>query len=100
MGCKLTLVSAPAGFGKTTLIAEWLSQSTSHSSPPEVVRSSWLSLDKYDDDPNRFWQYLFASLESVKELVWNSLNLLSVSYFVISTRHCSWGLQTPICSPS
>jgi LuxR family maltose regulon positive regulatory protein len=63
-GSKLTLVSAPAGFGKTTLVAEWLFQSMINNSSLAIEGSSWLSLDKYDDDPNRFWQYLLAALES------------------------------------
>jgi LuxR family transcriptional regulator, maltose regulon positive regulatory protein len=55
---KLTLVSAPAGFGKTTALAEW-------------VRSShrpvgWLSLDTGDNDPVRFWRYVAAALDEVQ----------------------------------
>jgi LuxR family maltose regulon positive regulatory protein len=53
----LTLVSAPAGFGKTTLLAEWLSQT----SRPVA----WLSLDVGDNDPVRFFTYLLAALEGV-----------------------------------
>jgi LuxR family maltose regulon positive regulatory protein len=51
---KLTLVSAPAGFGKTTLISEWLQQ---------VDRPfTWLSLDQGDNEPTRFLSYLGAAL--------------------------------------
>jgi LuxR family maltose regulon positive regulatory protein len=54
---KLTLVSAPAGFGKTTLIADWLQQ---------VDRpATWLSLDDGDNDPNRFLAYLTAALQRI-----------------------------------
>jgi LuxR family maltose regulon positive regulatory protein len=56
LGRKLTLVSAPAGFGKTTLLVEWLSSGAS---------SSWLSLDEEDNDPARFYAYLIAALERV-----------------------------------
>jgi LuxR family maltose regulon positive regulatory protein len=52
----LTLVSAPAGFGKTTLVAEWLADR----SPV-----AWLSLDPRDDDPAVFWAYLVAALGAV-----------------------------------
>jgi LuxR family transcriptional regulator, maltose regulon positive regulatory protein len=46
----LTLVSAPAGFGKTTLVAEWLV------ADPAVEWSAvWLSLDRRDNDPALFW---------------------------------------------
>ncbi|WP_448616436.1 LuxR C-terminal-related transcriptional regulator [Modestobacter sp. URMC 112] len=54
----LTLVSAPAGFGKTTLIADWLDAA------PAGGRSvAWLSLDQRDNDPVLFWTYLAAALE-------------------------------------
>jgi LuxR family maltose regulon positive regulatory protein len=54
---KLTLVSAPAGFGKTTLISEWLQQ---------VDRPfTWLSLDESDNDPTRFLTYLGAALQRI-----------------------------------
>jgi LuxR family maltose regulon positive regulatory protein len=50
----LTLISAPAGYGKTTLVSTWLKE-TGQS-------SAWLSLDEGDNDPIRFLQYLVASL--------------------------------------
>ncbi len=55
---KLTLISAPAGFGKTTLVAEWLSAQSG-------IRCAWLSLDSGDNDPLRFWQYVIAALQMV-----------------------------------
>lgn len=54
---KLTLISAPAGFGKTTLVSEWLA------STPRPT--AWLSLDEADSDPARFLAYLVAALQSV-----------------------------------
>ena len=53
-----TLISAPAGFGKTTLMANWLI----HVDLPVA----WLSLDSDDNDPNRFVTYLIAALKTVK----------------------------------
>ncbi|HEU5200839.1 MAG TPA: LuxR C-terminal-related transcriptional regulator [Ktedonobacterales bacterium] len=50
----LTLLSASAGFGKTTLLSAWASQSAS--------RVAWLSLDEQDNDPTRFWTYVVAAL--------------------------------------
>ncbi len=50
----LTLVSAAAGFGKTTAVMQWLSKSR--------VQSAWLSLDARDDDPTVFWQWVSESL--------------------------------------
>ncbi len=54
---KLTLVSAPPGFGKTSLLSEWIPQS------PQCV--AWLSLDEGDNDPARFWAYLIAALQTL-----------------------------------
>lgn len=51
----LTLVSAPAGFGKTTLVADWFAADGA---------TAWLSLDPRDDDPARFWTYVVAALEA------------------------------------
>jgi LuxR family transcriptional regulator, maltose regulon positive regulatory protein len=53
----LTLLSAPAGSGKTTLIAEWL-RSFSLSAAP-----AWVSLDEEDNDPERFWLYVLTALD-------------------------------------
>jgi LuxR family maltose regulon positive regulatory protein len=56
---KLTLVSAPAGFGKTTLISEWLEQGQRP--------FTWLSLDEEDDEPTRFLTYVGAALARLDE---------------------------------
>jgi LuxR family maltose regulon positive regulatory protein len=56
---KLTLVSAPAGFGKTTLLADWLAHA-----PPAGLAIAWLSLDEGDNDPPVFWPNLVAALQS------------------------------------
>ena len=56
-GHKLTLVSAPAGFGKTTLISEWLAGCGRP--------AAWLSLDQGDGDPSNFLTYLIAALQTV-----------------------------------
>ncbi|MBN2389073.1 MAG: hypothetical protein JXR84_00020 [Anaerolineae bacterium] len=55
---KLTLISAPAGFGKTTFLANWINQTNR--------RVAWLSLDAEDNDPVRFWFYLIAALQTVR----------------------------------
>jgi LuxR family maltose regulon positive regulatory protein len=57
-GRKLTLISAPAGFGKTTLLLEWLK---GHEEGDQSV--AWVSLDEGDNDPVRFLSYLVAALE-------------------------------------
>ena len=55
----LTLVSAPAGFGKTTLLAEWLAAALA-----DGRSVAWLSLDQRDNDPALFWTYLVAALNT------------------------------------
>jgi LuxR family maltose regulon positive regulatory protein len=54
---NLTLISAPAGFGKTTLVSEWV----------EGIEqpAAWLSLDEGDNDPARFLTYLVAALQTI-----------------------------------
>jgi LuxR family transcriptional regulator, maltose regulon positive regulatory protein len=52
---RLNLVAAPAGWGKTTLLAEWLSVE-------DEVAFAWLSVDENDNDPARFWAYVSAAL--------------------------------------
>jgi LuxR family maltose regulon positive regulatory protein len=59
-GHKLTLVSAPAGFGKTTLLSEWANQRIGESANGQYV--AWLSLDENDSDLTRFLHYLIAAL--------------------------------------
>ena len=57
--CKLTLVSAPAGFGKTTLVSEWIA--AIHN------RVAWLSLDESDNDSTRFLAYFIAALQAARQ---------------------------------
>ena len=54
---RLTLVSAPAGFGKTTLVSEWVAGCGRP--------IAWLSLDEGDSDPTRFLAYLVAALQTI-----------------------------------
>ena len=54
---KLTLISAPAGFGKTTLVSEWVAGCGRP--------TAWLSLDEGDNDPARFLTYLVAALQTI-----------------------------------
>jgi LuxR family transcriptional regulator, maltose regulon positive regulatory protein len=56
---RLTLVSAPAGFGKTTLLAEWLAATGAERSV------AWLSLEESDRQPASYWTYLITALQAV-----------------------------------
>ncbi len=58
---KLTLLSAPAGFGKTTLVVEWVESLKEQVDGPKVA---WVSLDSGDNDPVRFWRYIFTAIQA------------------------------------
>jgi LuxR family maltose regulon positive regulatory protein len=76
VGSRLILVSAPAGFGKTTLLAEWLA--TGSAVPSDERSTAWLSLDRGDNDPVFFWSYVIAALRTVVPAVGaNELALLA-----------------------
>ncbi len=61
IGCPLTLVSAPAGFGKTTLLSAWV-----HALQEDHPRVAWVSLDEGDNDLVRFWTYVLTALDHVQ----------------------------------
>ncbi|MDB4914671.1 MAG: regulatory protein LuxR [Gemmatimonadetes bacterium] len=71
----LTLVSAPAGFGKTTLLTEWLAQR-----PDSDLPVGWVSLGRSENDPALFWAYVLRALQKVHPGVGESaLSLLQTS---------------------
>jgi LuxR family maltose regulon positive regulatory protein len=59
-----TLISAPAGYGKTTLLTEWIAQIVNRKSEICNPKFCWLSLDVGDNDPARFWAYVIAALQT------------------------------------
>jgi len=59
--CHLTLLSAPAGFGKTTLVCQWMTARRASLDFPPVA---WVSLETSDNDPVRFWRYLIAACQT------------------------------------
>ncbi|MDQ3248384.1 MAG: hypothetical protein M3Q45_04165 [Chloroflexota bacterium] len=76
IGHNLTLVVAPAGFGKTILVSQWLEDLRAQHAPAsdavqpaaftaEGVNVTWLSLDEYDNDLGRFLQYVAAAVQHV-----------------------------------
>ena len=56
---KLCLLDAPAGFGKTTLLAQWCADGG-------AGRVAWVSLDEGDNDPTRFWMYVVEAFRTVE----------------------------------
>jgi LuxR family maltose regulon positive regulatory protein len=65
---KLTLVSAPAGYGKTTLVSEWLHKLD--------IQAAWLSLDESDNDPARFLVYLITAIQVIRPKFGESLQVM------------------------
>ena len=59
----LTVVVAPAGWGKTSLLSAWATDAG------DDVRIAWVSLDESDDEPNRFFSYVFTALREVSDVV-------------------------------
>ncbi len=62
MECPLTLVSAPAGFGKTTLLSAWVQSFLQDNS--EAPHVAWVSLDEGDNEPVLFWIYALTALDT------------------------------------
>lgn len=68
-GAKLTLVSAPVGYGKSTLVSSWLSTTD--------CPAAWLSLDAEDNEPVRFWTYVISAIQTIQsEFGQAEINLL------------------------
>ncbi|MCB9455068.1 MAG: hypothetical protein H6671_03665 [Anaerolineaceae bacterium] len=64
----LTLVTAPAGWGKTTLLAQWARENSD--------TTAWISLDRHDNDERRFWKYLLAAIETTESGISENLETL------------------------
>ncbi len=61
LGRKLTLVSAPAGYGKTTLLSAWWAATRD-----QGRELAWISLDERDNDPARFWSYVIGAWQTLQ----------------------------------
>jgi LuxR family maltose regulon positive regulatory protein len=56
--CKLTLIYTPAGYGKTTLLSEWINR--------DDISFAWLSLNQHDNDLKRFQAYIIANIQTIQ----------------------------------
>ncbi len=78
---KITLVSAPAGFGKTTLIADWATRISASDDNPQSGLGNpqlcWFSIDETDNDPARFLAYFIAALQRVDQAVGQDAQTMS-----------------------
>jgi LuxR family maltose regulon positive regulatory protein len=91
---RLTLVSAPAGFGKTTPLTEWLA--AGRAAPAGARLVAWLSLDPADNDPASFWPYVIAALRAVAPGVGESaLTLLPPALYVVIASRADPALPLP-----
>ena len=82
---KLTLISAPAGYGKTTLAADWLSQLTIYQPQFYIGNYGWLSLDKGDNQPARFLSYFVAALQNINGQIGQDLMTMLQSPLIGAT---------------
>lgn len=65
LSSKLTLLTAPAGYGKTTLVRQWVAERASSGSEcPRLPPLAWVSLDPGDNDPTRFWSYVITACQA------------------------------------
>jgi LuxR family maltose regulon positive regulatory protein len=94
-GKFLTLVSAPAGYGKSTLLAEWVKA--------YAGQVAWISLDERDDQPLRFWVYFITALQTVSKQVGQAaLELLGSSQhfdgqqFLVALANELTALEQPV----
>ena len=93
LGRSLTLISAPAGFGKSTLLSAWLNRQAAGGDPAaQVDIFCWLSLDAADNLAIRFWIYLVAAIQTgvkkrqIEKGAAPNLNLILSSHICKATR--------------
>ena len=87
---KLVLLSASAGYGKTTLLAGWMKKFTG--------QSAWLSLDAEDNDPAHFWRYLMAALASAHAQLGDAFQNFFSSAQIPPTAHLLTFISNAIAS--
>jgi LuxR family maltose regulon positive regulatory protein len=92
---KLCLISAPAGFGKTTLLAEWVEHQSKAQAPLQVT---WLSLDANDNDPARFLTYVVAALQQVDASLGEEVQPILHSFQITSIKEIWEVLSSQVVS--
>jgi LuxR family maltose regulon positive regulatory protein len=103
---KLTLISAPAGFGKTTLVSIWINQLDTQTTDQakknlENVRAAWVSIDERDNDTSLFWLYMLEAFQTIvpkfgqnAQTIHNSTETFSQKMVVTACyAHTSTGYQ-------
>jgi LuxR family maltose regulon positive regulatory protein len=88
MGVPFVLVSAPAGFGKTTLVSDWMRASG--------LPCAWFTLDGGDNDLLRFWRYLDAALETIDSHIGESLRPALYAPQAPAIQHIITGLVNDV----
>jgi len=83
---KLTLISAPAGFGKTTLVSSWINKLQQNSPDAKLYRICWISIDERDNDPLTFWKYVIAALQTTSPQIGEIIKSMLDSMTVFSTE--------------
>jgi LuxR family maltose regulon positive regulatory protein len=101
---KLTLIAAPAGFGKTTVLSAWIAlvaasdvrleaqalqhaRTDAHEPYLHAAGIAWLSLDTADNDPTRFWRYVIAAMVYPHRNEMGAWDVWSVQYL---DDHTAW----------
>ncbi len=79
---RLTLIVAPAGYGKTTLMGEWLAAISATG-----WQVAWVSLDAYDNDALRFWSYVIAALQGIQPSF--QISIQDISQGVCDSGDCT-----------
>ena len=83
---KLTLISAPAGFGKTTLVSSWINKLKQVHPGAENFKVCWISLDKRDNDAITFWQYVVAAFQTISPTIGEIINSILDSMSAFATE--------------
>ncbi|PKN99574.1 MAG: hypothetical protein CVU42_07635 [Chloroflexi bacterium HGW-Chloroflexi-4] len=94
--CKLTLISAPAGYGKTTLVTDWITDNCHIQSKP--CRVAWYSLDQFDNSLEQFISYWLSALQRINVIDADFINNLTPQFSYLKPSAFVSSLVDPIIS--